>query len=222
MRKSMPKTLVRARYFVYTHSIGGVVFYVGSSYMRVKRGGALRTWHERAYTKSKREPEWYAFVCGREITVDIIGYYETKEAVLDTEYTLIHELRDKPYAQLVNKLGTRPVFQFSLIGEFIKEWKSVSDAAKSLGINRHSISCCLHELNPQRTQAGGFLWSHEKLPPKYLKGTILQKTLEGELINAFPTIREATNHLGVNSYTVIKGVISGKYKHGYGYKWERV
>lgn len=208
------------RFYVYMHSIDGIVFYVGSSQLRLYKEGGYRTMHERAYLRCKREKVWKDFVNGRDFTVDIVGYYNSKEEVLKVEYDLIHDLLDKPYANLVNKLGTVPVFQFSLIGEFIREWNNVSDAAKSLKINRHSISCCLLGLNKQRTQAGGFLWSYTTDAPKYFKTKIIQKDLEGKIVNVYPSLRHATTALNKNSYTSIKACLAGRYSHAYGFKWE--
>lgn len=40
---------------------------------------------------------------------------------------------------------TKNVFQFSLDGKFVKEWKSASDAARELGVTPQGIYECLKE-----------------------------------------------------------------------------
>lgn len=52
---------------------------------------------------------------------------------------------------------SKPVYQFTLSGELIKEWKSASDAARELHINPGRISdCCLGKTK----YSHGFLWRY--------------------------------------------------------------
>jgi hypothetical protein len=52
-----------------------------------------------------------------------------------------------------------PIVQYSKSGEFIKEWPSAIDAAKSLGIKRGNIpSVC----TGKRKSAGGFCWAYKE------------------------------------------------------------
>lgn len=50
----------------------------------------------------------------------------------------------------------KKVYQFTLDGEFIKEWNSASEAGKTLSISTGNISACLRH---QRRQTGGYIWS---------------------------------------------------------------
>lgn len=60
-------------------------------------------------------------------------------------------------AQLKKHLTSKPILQFDLKGNFIKEWPSQISAAKALGITQGNISNCCHDTN--RTKgAGGFIW----------------------------------------------------------------
>jgi hypothetical protein len=54
-----------------------------------------------------------------------------------------------------------PIFQYDLEGNFIKEWKSITDAYLFLGKNTNSsgITCCLK--GRQKT-AYGFIWKEYK------------------------------------------------------------
>lgn len=52
---------------------------------------------------------------------------------------------------------SKPVVQYSLIGEKIKEWASASEVESQLSINDGQISaCCLHRKG--HYTAGGFIW----------------------------------------------------------------
>jgi len=59
-----------------------------------------------------------------------------------------------------NKTNKKKVIQYDLQGNFIKEWESVSDAAKSLNIKTPGIfNCC----SPRREQSyKGFIWKFKK------------------------------------------------------------
>ena len=50
------------------------------------------------------------------------------------------------------------VLQYSLNGDFIKEWKSISFVSKELGINASNISMCA---KGKRPNAGGYKWKYK-------------------------------------------------------------
>lgn len=72
----------------------------------------------------------------------------------------------KPINPTIGKYGsdnpcTKPAFQYSLSGEFIKEWRSRADAAAYCGCSENSISRCM---NGVRKTCKGFIWRHHKMP----------------------------------------------------------
>ena len=55
---------------------------------------------------------------------------------------------------------TVPVLQYDLNGNFIKEWKSVTEAKKILGIDNSAIhKCC--KGNKNYSHSGGFIWKYK-------------------------------------------------------------
>jgi len=57
-----------------------------------------------------------------------------------------------------SKAHCRPVLQYDLKGNFIKEWKSLTDANTILNINKSNIcSCC----NGKYRQSGGYIWRYK-------------------------------------------------------------
>ena len=56
-----------------------------------------------------------------------------------------------------NKKLSIPILQFSKNGEFIKEWPSIKEAGRQLGIN--GICACL---KGKCKSAGGFVWKYKK------------------------------------------------------------
>jgi group I intron endonuclease len=53
----------------------------------------------------------------------------------------------------------KPILQYSLDGEFIKEWDSATTVQNKLGIERHSIYRCL---NGKSKSCAGFLWKRKE------------------------------------------------------------
>lgn len=68
-------------------------------------------------------------------------------------------------APLFNKTGkehpsSKPVLQYDLDGNFIKEWECTMEIQRELGIsNTHISACCLHK--PHCNTAGGYIWKYK-------------------------------------------------------------
>lgn len=95
---------------------------------------------------------------------------------------------------------SRPVYEYDLYGNFIKEWESTSEAARHYNANSSSISCCC--LKPKRQRIlKNHLWSYQ-YPYPYkidfiyafdLKGNLIKKCVETtELLYLFPEINRKT------------------------------
>ncbi len=62
-----------------------------------------------------------------------------------------------------NHPNNKKIYQYSLQGEFIREWKSIAEAKRQLGINSSNISMCAKHKRPS---AGGYRWEYELLSLK--------------------------------------------------------
>lgn len=63
-------------------------------------------------------------------------------------------------AELCKQRWSKPVFQFTVSGEFVAKYESASEAARQLNYHKDNISrCCTGEYK----QAYGFKWSYEPL-----------------------------------------------------------
>jgi hypothetical protein len=59
----------------------------------------------------------------------------------------------------IKKDKNKPILQFDLYGNFVKEWDSISVAGRNLKINRHGISkCCSGKYNT----CANFIWKFKK------------------------------------------------------------
>lgn len=86
------------------------------------------------------------------LNVETVRNYITKLGVSDQEV----KERGRYFS---DKAKAKPVLQYSLQGEFIKEWPSASEASRQLGCNRSNINAVCHG---QRNCAGGFKWKFKE------------------------------------------------------------
>jgi group I intron endonuclease len=121
----------------------------------------------------------------------------------------------------------KTINQYNLEGKFIKTWNSISEAASTLNLNNSSIGkCCRMEASTH--QMGGFIWRYlddvkntSDIPPiKYKsKKYVEQYTLDGEYLNTFNSVSEASR--SINSATTnISKCCNGKRKSARGYVWK--
>ena len=69
-------------HYIYTHSVDGVVFYVGKG-----SGG-------RAFTKGSRNSLWETFVCGSPVfDIALVAFFVEKKEAFDFERALIFKLK---------------------------------------------------------------------------------------------------------------------------------
>ena len=117
------------------------------------------------------------------------------------------------------------VYQYTLEGDFVAEWDNLTLAAEGCGgINKITgiSQCC----NGKRKTAYGFQWRYEKfdrLSKQELTGVkkrIVQKDLEGNVIQIYNSVSEAADALGMKSHTSICNVLNGRAKTAYGFLWE--
>lgn len=101
----------------------------------------------------------------------------------------------------------KKVYQYSLNGDYINEYKSLSSAYRETGINHKSISeCCLGKTK----QCKGYVWSYKKskhmdsIKDRYVRMSITRSyavemyTLDNELIKIYNSAKEIENEYGIN------------------------
>lgn len=123
-----------------------------------------------------------------------------------------------------------PIEQYSLTGEFIREYDSIALAAKTLQIHRSSIE---NALTNKAFNCSGFLWKYkddkedilEKVKrnnnkKNYAKVAVNQYDLQGNFIATYDSAANAAIAIGKpgNSSSITKAC-KGKLKSAYKYKW---
>lgn len=132
------------------------------------------------------------------------------------------------YYEEMGKLGTT-VDQYDLDGNFIRSFDTVPMACEFVNeFSKKKISkgqivqCCKND----KYSAAGFLWRyHNDEPPRPYRDRyycpILQLTKEGQVVNQFDSLYEASKKTGVQRSN-IGHCLNGKRNFAGGYKWQRV
>lgn len=133
--------------------------------------------------------------------------------------------------QMKERGSGRPVLQYSLDGNFIRRYSSITLATQNMGKDNISNirSCC----NKTSTSAYNYLWKYEdddtpidefvSRQKKTGKGAVKmveQYSLDGEYIQTFSSCREAARSIGAPYHVGINSCCLGKQKTAYGFKWK--
>jgi hypothetical protein len=119
----------------------------------------------------------------------------------------------------------KPILQYDLNGNFIKEWISYSEAIEITKIT--SIANALVGKDPT---AGGYLWKKKiKDYPKQIPAfkdkrktgkPIIQLDKEGNIINEYNSIWEASKILNTESSNIRNAILNNKTAKGYLWKFK--
>ena len=142
------------------------------------------------------------------------------EHELIKKYDLVNNGYNRSYGSwdtTVPRTLSRPVYQYTLTGEFVQKWNYATEAVAEYGEGVYD------NLNKTVHKAKGYQWSYEyvdKMPPyetekihNYLP--IYQYSIDGDFIKEWQTRIEATESVGV---TVLL-CASGKARTAGGYRW---
>lgn len=120
----------------------------------------------------------------------------------------------------------KKVFQFSLNGELIKEWKSAAEIQRCLKFKAENISaCCLGKQN----HSNNYIWRFEnkeitqeeikKINKNKRLSVVNQYNLVGELLNEFESTLDASKKTGIKA-SIIRDACCGSKKTGAGFIWK--
>jgi AraC-like DNA-binding protein len=160
-----------------------------------------------------------------------VTVYEYLKKATDTnlcDYTPEESMRrGKTLISGERNWNSEPFIQFTLDGEYIKEWQCQMDVERELNISSTTISSVLN--HGDKKSAGGFLWMWKKEYDKigkcnpYIKKTtakpVLQLSLDGEIIKEWPGATTAGNALKIDISSICK-CCKGKLKKTGGFLWK--
>jgi hypothetical protein len=123
---------------------------------------------------------------------------------------------------IIKYTNIKPVYQYTIDGKFIKEFKSTREAEIELNISTGAINdVCLGI----RHKTGGFRWSREKIDKlkpiiRYNIKPVYQYTIEGKFIKEFKSTREAEIELNISARAINQVCIGRRHTTG-GFRWSR-
>lgn len=125
----------------------------------------------------------------------------------------------------------KSVIQLDLDNNFIKEWKSATQASKILKLSSSDICQCCKK---KKISCGGYKWKYldetcqnSNYKPRVIKGdtpnkntrAIIQMDLDGNFIKNWKYINQACRELNIKG-SHISSCCRGKRKSAYGFKWK--
>lgn len=165
-------------HYVYTHSIEGIVFYIG-------KGS-----HNRAIKVDGRSTYWYKYAFGKKIEVNIVSPLIKEKDALNIENSLI--LKYKATCINIDFRDSNAVLCFTREGEIIKRYKCIKDTYSDGFTTSFVRKCCIGERGLHKNK----IWMFEndynekglfsKIAINHPK-IIIQKTKEGKIIRELLT-----------------------------------
>jgi hypothetical protein len=197
----------------------------GSSYKKInqykKDGTFIKTWDAIILASQELNLSYKTIQnCVKEVKPSCGGYI-WKDYAKYKECINIQAFKDN---------SIKRVNQYSIEGNFIKTWTSITEAGIELSLNTSSIGkCCRQE--PSTYQIGGFIWRYSSdvkgksdIPPvdyNKSKRKVEQYALDGTYLKTFDSLSLAAKEINGASGNIGKCCI-GKRKSVGGYIWKYV
>lgn len=109
----------------------------------------------------------------------------------------------------------KKVYQYSLNGEFIKDYKSVREASRQLLITHANITRCCNKIVKH---ASGFIFSYQKekieplINPNAIKKSVIEVDLQDNQIGEWTSIMDCSRKTGIDNGNLSR-VCNGKLRH---------
>ena len=160
--------------------------------------------------------------------VDAFEWQETDTAVSndelaqkEKEYILEYNAKEEGYNSDSGGGFKKTVYQYSLEdGSLIGSYNSLEEAGKVVNTTKKHISRACLSVNKM---FNGYYWSYSFQEPfkpdsDFRKKVIFQYNLDGEELNNFSSVSEASKSTGINKSSIAK-VCRGERNHAGGFMW---
>lgn len=114
----------------------------------------------------------------------------------------------------------KAVYQFDLLGNLLKIWKSTTEASKQFTNQLAARSAISNVCDKKLSQAYGYYWSfksHFDFQPKGI--AVAKYNDEGQFIESYTSIAEAARENKIKTPSNITAAIKGTQKHCVGFRW---
>lgn len=142
-------------------------------------------------------------------------------AQLEQKYVYEYNSKKEGYNSSIGGDFKKTVYQYNLVdGNLINSYKCLTDAGNAVNATKQCISrACLSLNNIYK----GYFWSYEFKEPfkpneDNRKKEVLQYNLNGDLLNCFNSVADASKFSGI-SKTCISRVCRGEREQSGGYIW---
>lgn len=127
----------------------------------------------------------------------------------------------------LKKIKCKPILQYDLEGNFIKEWSSAKEFANEKGLKNGG--CIVRNLKNKNCSSYGYVWKYkqnENYPLKinsikknWKTKAILQYDLQGNFIKEWSSILEAAKVLNMKQQNICNN-LNNRAKTAHNYKWK--
>lgn len=132
----------------------------------------------------------------------------------ETRQRLIAQARNQNRDSYTYDSRKKITYQFDLMGNYIASHKGSFDASVATGTDQQSIRACLLKY---KSSAGSFIWSYA---PEIQIQLIVQKNIDGSVINKFFKKADVIKSVNVTTYARILKCLRGEQSTYMGYRWE--
>ncbi len=228
--KNKTKTIVSGIYAIKNRSNNKM--YIGSACDIYKRWSEHKSWLESGLHNKKLQKAWNDYGSNNFIFI-ILEVISDSDMLLESEQSYINNFNTYENGYNANKKAIRtnkigkPVYQYDSFGNFIKEYKSASEASRIVGVKTSGI---VQSCNKNKLSAASYIWRYKEdilnknnLSDEELIDShwtpILQYDIHGNFIKEWRSIIQAAKETNSN-HDSITGACVGRNKTAGGFVWK--
>lgn len=205
---------------------------------------AMMNMHSKSHKNQRYDSKEYSFLrqAYNEVNIDKVMSEESKLKISFAFKGEKHPNYGKITPDFIrdkiskNSTNIKTIYQYDLLCNFIRQYKSISEVTKITNLNRRSIGDCC---NGKILSCYNYIWSFFKFTEEEIKNklnelndyknnkykanrvSIIQNDLENIFIHKYDSLKQASEKTGIHYVSIIK-CYKGITKHAGGFKWLRI